>query len=501
MSRLTHRTWNPAAPALAAVVVAGMCLSPAHGVITHQYLFNSGNGTEVLDSVGSAHGSTHDGVAGMSPFVNTAQSRLTLNGTSSHAQLPAAQIAINTYSALTLEMWMAQTGNVNQFTFAAGFGRTSDGSNGESANLGYDYLMMQPTRGPADQGSRGAISLGTFDGEVGVTDGNRDLNDGGLHHVVMTVTDTELGYYVDGVQIGTAPLSTESGPSLSTVSNDLAYLGRALYPDPYMQGSIYEFSIWDEALSELDVATRFSAGCVDTCGERYLEIDRVTGEATLVNTLANERFYTYTLESAAGALNPVGWNSIADTGDSDSGGSIDPNDVWLETSSLPTNLSENEPIDGGGDDGALMGSGFSLGNIWSKSRFEDLTMQVTILEADLVTERIEPIAVRFVGNNDQPFSRSDLDVDGDIDADDYAALLSNHLTAIPGTTAFETAPFGDLDGDLDNDFNDFRLFKNDFIAANGAEAFAALGATPAPEPTAALLALLALTPAAVRRRS
>ena len=46
---------------------------------------------------------------------------------------------------------------------------------------------------------------------------------------------------------------------------------------------------------------------------------------------------------------------------------------------------------------------------------------------------------------------------------------------------------GDLDGDGDNDFADFRLFQADYIAANGAAAFDAL--LNVPEPATALLLL------------
>ena len=50
---------------------------------------------------------------------------------------------------------------------------------------------------------------------------------------------------------------------------------------------------------------------------------------------------------------------------------------------------------------------------------------------------------------------------------------------------------GDLDGDKDNDFADFEFFKTDFIAANGAAAFAQLTGV-VPEPGTLVLAVAAL---------
>lgn len=91
-----------------------------------------------------------------------------------------------------------------------------------------------------------------------------------------------------------------------------------------------------------------------------------------------------------------------------------------------------------------------------------------------------------------PFSRSDLNGDQDLDADDWLLFLGNHLT---------TTGIGDLDSDGDNDFDDFRLFKTDYEAFHGSGAFAAmLSSVAVPEPTTALLALVGLPVLMGRRR-
>jgi hypothetical protein len=449
--------------------------------VTHNYLFNSGDGTQILDSAGIAHGVALDGAV-----VNTAESRLILNGTGAYGALPGPDIAINTYTATTLELWFTQTGNVNVFTAAAMLGRTSTGANGESSGLGYDYLMLQPTRAPGGEGSRGAIANGTYNAEAGVTDGAKDLNDGRLHHMVLTVDATNVGYYVDGAQIGVAPLNTFS---LANVSNDLAYLGRSLYPDPLFSGSIYEFRIYDTALNSTQVQSNFQAGCTAGCGEPIrLEVNLATGEAIFKNDLTTQSVVAYSVTSASGSIKTGvgGWKSVADFGDADSGGgSIDPNDVWMVDQSLSTEISETDPLGGGGpDDGFQLGAPKNIGNLFAKSPYQDLVVSATVYDG--FVESTINVPVLYSGT---ATSRSDFNANGTLDAADYGILLSNHLTTLAGTTDYETFLTGDVDGDGDNDFNDFRLFKTDYIAANGAAAFAAL--TAIPEPTTTVLAALA----------
>ncbi|TWT85351.1 Glycosyl hydrolases family 43 [Posidoniimonas polymericola] len=91
-----------------------------------------------------------------------------------------------------------------------------------------------------------------------------------------------------------------------------------------------------------------------------------------------------------------------------------------------------------------------------------------------------------------PYSRSDLNGDQDLTPDDWLLFLGNHLT---------TTSIGDLDADGDNDFDDFRLFKTDYETFHGSGAFASmLASVAAPEPSAALLALMGVPVVLGRRR-
>lgn len=91
--------------------------------------------------------------------------------------------------------------------------------------------------------------------------------------------------------------------------------------------------------------------------------------------------------------------------------------------------------------------------------------------------------------------RCDFDRDGDLDVDDYLQLVNYHLAPLTGDSSLETFAFGDVDGDLDNDYEDFRLFQEDYIAAHGQTAINALitGSRQNPEPCALTLTALGLT--------
>jgi hypothetical protein len=97
--------------------------------------------------------------------------------------------------------------------------------------------------------------------------------------------------------------------------------------------------------------------------------------------------------------------------------------------------------------------------------------------------------------------RSDLDMDGDLDSDDYSRLLNYHLQELPGDSPLQTFAFGDIDGDLDNDYEDFRIFKDEYLRINGLPALNTLleGHGAIPEPGALNLLLICMSAITGRR--
>ncbi|MCA9234641.1 MAG: PQQ-dependent sugar dehydrogenase [Planctomycetales bacterium] len=230
-----------------------------------------------------------------------------------------------------------------------------------------------------------------------------------------------------------------------------------------------------------------------------LTVDRLTGEMTLSNpTGAAVDLRSYTISSAAGAIGaaaidmPVTGNFDAPPGGD---GSVDANDDWQITSSAGSPyLFAEESL---GDAGTLAdGQSIALGagGAWLGSPLEDLQLTVTLGDGSTM-----PGAVAFVGNGGLGFARSDLNADGTIDAADWPALRDNHLVSLAGLSPVEAYRAGDVDGDGDNDVDDFRLFKADYEAANGLGSFATLGAR-VPEPATATLCSVAFVLIAVGRR-
>jgi hypothetical protein len=218
-----------------------------------------------------------------------------------------------------------------------------------------------------------------------------------------------------------------------------------------------------------------------------LSVNRDTGELTLENSSgAPIEFTGYTIMSPKGAINPG--DMIPITGNYDvpippGDGSIDNNSSWEIASNTSAEFSEETT----GDKGALgVGAMVPLGDAgaWVQSIYEDWTLEITLADGSTASG-----AVEFIGNSGQPFARSDLDFSGGIDPADWLKFRGNYFNEFADLSAAQSYEFGDLDGDGDNDFDDFSLFKSDYIDANGLAAFQALPGLVVPEPSGMALAL------------
>jgi hypothetical protein len=212
----------------------------------HSYTFEDGT---TNDSVGDADGVLVGGAQVINgAMVTTAQDQ--------YMDMPGDIIAINTYPAITLEAWYhPQAGANTSWSMLASFGsRTPD-----ALWRGVDYIFMTSAR--ADDKSRAAISCLNYNDPYNTetaVDGP-EYDDDALHHMVMTLTDTELAFYIDGVLLGTAALGGNN--VIANISTDLALLSKAVYnDDPEWIGAIEEFNIYNVALSEAEVAANYAAG-------------------------------------------------------------------------------------------------------------------------------------------------------------------------------------------------------------------------------------------------
>jgi glucose/arabinose dehydrogenase len=232
--------------------------------------------------------------------------------------------------------------------------------------------------------------------------------------------------------------------------------------------------------------------------EIKVTVDRDTGAMTFVNDSAlSSDIRGYTLTSAGGAIDPDELTPITGRLDAppSGNGTIDPANAWQITSETGDNHTFGEASTGGAAS-LSAGEQFTLSPAdgWIQSIYEDFQLSVELANGTQLRGFVE-----FTGNGDEPFARSDLNFNGELDPADWPLFRMNHLASFAGMSAAESYRRGDLDGDGDNDFLDFRLFQSDYIAANGAAAFAALLNVPEPA-AAALVGICAACLLSVRRK-
>jgi hypothetical protein len=476
---------------IACAVVGANWESSASAAKRHEYTFNGGNAN---DSVGTAHGTLEGGAT-----VSVGQ--LNLGGAGAYVNLPAGTIGLNNYTATTLEAWFTNN-NTADWQRVFDFGTSNTATPPECAFC----FFFSPSIGGT--GFRAAISNTDpgFMSEAQAS-GAGDLPANTQHYIAVTVDDTSISLYRDGqlvqsTMLAAAPQTgTVGAPSLAQVDPSLAYLGRSLYAnDAFFTGTINQFTIHDNVLTPAQIQANFTAGPSGPKGPT-LQINRDSGAMTLINEQTGVNIVGYTITSVAGSLDQTGWRPIANFYDSNSGGSFDNDDNWtvLTQAGSKTDLSEFE-FDGGM--GGVLGAGgttalqLSTGGLWRKSIYEDVQIVAKLADGGNL-----PVALEYVGNGGVAFRRSDFNFDGNINLNDWNIFLANNGTNLSTLSDAESYARGDLNGDQLSNHADFRLFKADFNAANGAGAFEALASVPEPATIALLIVgSIALLPTSRSRK-
>jgi hypothetical protein len=471
---------------LAAGAVAASGL-PVDAALKHQYTFNNNS---AADSVGGANGEVIDRT-GISSYTGGALNLTQNNGANSaqdfslpttvgaYVDLPngifTGAVISGTPGAVTLEIWATPQENRN-WARLVDMGTSNGGENVSGSGSTSDYVIMVPQR---DGNGQALASAHSSNNVENFAYAGFPLPVGTKSHMVAIYDQTNLTAGPSGtisLYVNNGPAVTAAIPEgmlLHLINDNNNWLGRAQWGDPLFDGLIDEFRIYDHALSAAEVNTSFTTGPVPA-PVPVLSVNRDTGVISLTNQSGGPISITgYSISSPGGALNPAGWTSI------DAGG-FDPDGTWAPTGT-PTSMTIGEALaSGGASGGAIAGGGSaSIGAAWRETPIQDLAFTYTMPGGVTGSGQVVYAGAAAL--------RSDFNGDELINAADWAIFLPNTFTTFAGDPAVTAYLKGDLDGDGDNDYADFKLFKADFIAANGEAAFAALGAA-IPEPATFALA-------------
>ncbi len=244
---------------------------PAHGALTHRYSFT----TDASDSVGAAHGALQ-GVAtaggGVLNFNNptfaaTAPGR-------GYLSLPAS--ILPTSGSVTIEQWFnfGPSGYASQaYSF-----RNAPGTQSTGQFLMHTVstpLPANPPGGPNTGGSHITQGLFGWGGPPPATyahhttpglgvQGGGYLDDGAAYMAATVINATfgALSYYIFRASDGLGGLQqTIPAIPLRSYSFTQAFLGRSAWDvDNYINGTVDEFRIYNDAKTAAQIAADFAAG-------------------------------------------------------------------------------------------------------------------------------------------------------------------------------------------------------------------------------------------------
>ena len=213
-------------------------LSPTLGPLVHRYSFSETSGASVADSVG---GPVWTGTLPNGGTFSSGQ--LTLASASSqYANLPAG--IVGSLSNFTIVAWVKLNSTTN-------WNRLFDFGSSTAVNM-----FLTPQNG-GDGRVRFAITTSGGGGEQQINCAST-MSAGVWYQVAVTLNGNRGVLYLNGLPVGTNNAMTLRPSSLGSTANN--YIGRSQYPDPYLNGLIDEFRIYNIGLSAAEIAATAALG-------------------------------------------------------------------------------------------------------------------------------------------------------------------------------------------------------------------------------------------------
>ena len=212
-------------------ILASLTPAGAAGTLVNQYNFEN----NLTDTVGGKNGT---GSGSPTYVAGHAGQAINLSGSTQYVSLPAG--IVSTLNDFTIATWV-------KVTALSTWARIFDFGSNTTTNM-----FLVPSNGT---NIRFAITTSGAGGEQQIN-GTAPLATGAWAHVAVTLSGSTGTLYVNGAQVGQNTAMTLKPSSLG--STTLNYLGKSQYADPYLNGQLDDFRIYNGALTAGEVFSLYN---------------------------------------------------------------------------------------------------------------------------------------------------------------------------------------------------------------------------------------------------
>jgi len=229
---------------LAFLAVLGLMLtSTANAKLVGWWKLDETAGTTAVDSSGN----NYDGTLINGPVWIDGQidGALQFDGTNDYLALPIGSL-VSTLTSVSVTAW------ANFSQVGGGWERIFDFGNNTTV-----YAFLTPDEGSLTGNMRFAITTSSNGGEHQMNAPKTLAT--GWHHVAVLIdgTNGSMALYLDGTQVASGTTTTYFKDLGTTTQN---WLGRSMWSDPYYNGALDDFRIYDEVVSEKMINNVIMAG-------------------------------------------------------------------------------------------------------------------------------------------------------------------------------------------------------------------------------------------------